>query len=186
VLAKILLQEKKRHFLPILKNGVSMPSVRITIFRCFTDFPIATNPLLRNTFPLKLKLECKMIKYLCCMALLITSVKAAEIPSSEYSSETLVVNKNLIHVISSFDQIDYFSTFLHSGDIVWEIPFNSQILSMKIYNEGLLYIFSKQRNGMAFYLSCVESATGKFLWEKPIYAPMPNLSIKALEEPIQE
>jgi hypothetical protein len=161
-------------------------SYSITIFRCFNDFPIATNPLLRNTFPLKLKLVGKMIRYLCCMALLITSVKAEEIQRSEYSSEHFVVNKNLIHVISSFDQVDYFSTFLHSGDMVWEIPFNSQILSMKIYNEGLLYIFSKQRNGMAFYLSCVESATGKFLWEKPIYSPMPNLPVTALEEPIQE
>ena len=123
-----------------------------------------------------------MIKYLCCMALLMTSGKASEIPSSEYSSEFLVVNKNLIHTISSFDDVDYFSTFLNSGDLLWEIPFNSQILSLKLYNEGLLYIFSKQRNGRAFYLSCVESATGKFLWEKPIYSPMPNLPVKPLEE----
>lgn len=126
-----------------------------------------------------------MIKYLCCMALLISSVKATD-PSSEYSSELIFVNKNLIHTISSFDDVDYFSTFLHSGDLVWEIPFNSQILSTNISNEGLLYIFSKQRNGMAFYLSCLESATGKFLWEKPIYSPMPKLPVKALEETTQE
>ena len=127
-----------------------------------------------------------MIRYLCCMALLITSVKAAEIPSSEYTTETLVLNNNLIHAISSFDEIDYFSTFSSSGDLVWEIPFSSQIVSTRIYSNELLYIFSKQRNGLVFYLSCIESANGKLVWEKPIYSPIPNISTKAWEETTQE
>ena len=120
------------------------------------------------------------------MALLITSVKAAEIPSSEYTTETLVLNNNLIHAISSFDEIDYFSTFSSSGDLVWEIPFSSQIVSTRIYSNELLYIFSKQRNGLVFYLSCIESANGKLVWEKPIYSPIPNISTKAWEETTQE
>ena len=111
-----------------------------------------------------------MIKCLCFLCVATLSLHATEISNEE----VLVVDTNLVYVTSSFDEVDYFSTYSHSGSIAWEVPFGSKIVSWKKLDDDQLVIFSKNRNGLAFYLTCVDSATGQLVWEKPIYAPKPT------------
>ena len=35
----------------------------------------------------------------------------------------------------------------------------------------MLFVFSKARNGTAYYLTCIDAKMGKLIWEKPILAP---------------
>ncbi len=85
--------------------------------------------------------------------------------------DRLSVRKNHVYAISTFNEIDYFSVYSDSGAFAWEVPFNSAILSWKT-NDEFVFIFSRSRTGLAYYVTCIEPLTGKILWEKPIYAPM--------------
>jgi hypothetical protein len=85
-------------------------------------------------------------------------------------SERLMMSGNSIYVVSTFDQIDYFTAYTFSGDAIWEISFNSEIISSKM-KDDLLFIFSRARNGMTYYLTCLDTLEGKVVWEKAILAP---------------
>lgn len=89
---------------------------------------------------------------------------------NEWNNDKLFVAQECVFVISSFAEVDYFTTFSQSGDFLWEIPFSSQIQSWKI-EDNRLYILSQTRNKLAYYLSCVSPIDGKMAWEKGIYSP---------------
>ena len=84
--------------------------------------------------------------------------------------EPLIVKEKTIHTISSFDSVDYFSTYSPDGEFLWEIPFRTKIESFQEM-EGQLFFLSKMRSGDAYVLSCFEEETGKLVWEKPIFSP---------------
>ncbi len=75
-----------------------------------------------------------------------------------------------IYTVSLFDGACYFTTFSPAGEPLWEIPFNSEVLSWEVSDEEVL-IFSKARNGSATYLTCVGKADGQLKWERSILAP---------------
>lgn len=85
----------------------------------------------------------------------------------------LLFGSEMIHSISSFDQIAYLTTYSYEGNPIWELPFFAKIVSWEL-KEGKLFIFSKNRPGTAFYLTCIDAAQGKILWERAIVAPTNN------------
>lgn len=93
-----------------------------------------------------------------------------ELGADELCHQNLIVNGNDIYVISKFNGVDYFTTYNFSGDVVWEVPFNSEIVASKVEND-LLLIFSKNRSGVAYYLTCLDPDKGNLLWEKAIFSP---------------
>ena len=112
-----------------------------------------------------------MGRVLCFLWFLTWSLRADEVPVEEFNSEILSVDKNLVQVISSFDEVDYFSTYSPSGALIWEVPFGSKILSWKRGDGESLFIFSKNRNSLVTYLTCVDPSTGKIVWENSILSP---------------
>jgi hypothetical protein len=89
-----------------------------------------------------------------------------------FETYELMIEEDKIHAICSFDQVDYFTTFSTQGEFIWEIPFAAKIVSWK-KEATQLFVLSKARNGLAFFLSSIDTVNGKMLWEKGIYAPMP-------------
>lgn len=75
-----------------------------------------------------------------------------------------------IYTVSPFNEICYFTTFSSAGEPLWEIPFNTEVLSWETTDEEVI-IFSKARNGSATYLTCVNKGDGQFKWERAIFAP---------------
>lgn len=98
------------------------------------------------------------------------NLKAEDSLNEGMNSDRLFINKNHVYVISSFDELDYFSVYSDSGKLVWEVPFNSKIVSWKMTDE-LLIIFSRHRAGLVYYVTCVDPISGKLNWEKPIFSP---------------
>jgi len=113
----------------------------------------------------------KLSGWIGCLLAIASSVQGEE----NLEKEVLAIDNGVVHVVSSFSQIDYFSTFSEKGEFVWEIPFNAKVLSWK--KEGdKLFVFSQMRGGAAFFLSCVDPTSGAVLWEKGIYAPSTSTS----------
>lgn len=109
----------------------------------------------------------------CLIAFLLSfaSLNAAEeLQMGGLSNENLVLHYDNILIVSSFEQITYLTSFTLAGDPVWEAPFHSEILTWKI-NNGLLFVFSKSRTGSRYFLTCLDAAEGKLLWERVISAP---------------
>ena len=97
-----------------------------------------------------------------------------------FETYELMIEEEKIHAICSFDKVDYFTTFSTQGDFIWEIPFAAKIVSWK--KEGAqAIVLSKARNGLAFFLSSIDTVSGKIVWEKGIYAPMPTSDVQATE-----
>ena len=90
--------------------------------------------------------------------------------AAEIKAEQLTVNAEDIYVVSSFADRDFFTVYSHAGDVKWEAPLNAQIISWEIADEKL-FIFSKARSGLAYFLICLNAADGKLEWEKGIFAP---------------
>jgi outer membrane protein assembly factor BamB len=86
------------------------------------------------------------------------------------NSEQLSINGDNIFVVSKFAEMDYFTIYTSSGEILWEVPFNSEIVSSQV-KDDLLLIFSKARSGLAYFLTCLDMKEGKLNWEKVISAP---------------
>jgi|SRR6516164_3458987 hypothetical protein len=108
----------------------------------------------------------KLCGWIGCLLAIASSLQGEE----SLQNEVLTINEGVVHVVSSFAEIDYFSTFSEKGEFLWEIPFKSKISSWK--KEGdKLFIFSQMRGGAAFFLSCVDLRNGAVLWEKGIFAP---------------
>ncbi|MEI8366475.1 MAG: hypothetical protein WCF65_08685 [Parachlamydiaceae bacterium] len=82
----------------------------------------------------------------------------------------MATHEELIHVVSSFEKMDYFSSFTMEGERSWERSFNSKILSWDVQGDGIL-IFSKDRSVETYYLTCFQKKTGEFVWEKGVYPP---------------
>lgn len=115
--------------------------------------------------------------FACCLFALSTLTA-----NQDYTSDQLGIGSDHIYTISSFDTVDYFCTYDHNGNLVWEIPFYSKILSWK-KNEDALIIFSKHRNGQICFLTCAAGDTGEVKWEKRISAPLPiNQTIEEVAE----
>jgi hypothetical protein len=109
--------------------------------------------------------------FLCAASILKAEDSSEAIP--DFTTERMSVNSESIYVVSSFDVIDYFSTYNHEGEFVWETPFSSKIVSWKIKGD-VLFIFSRHRNGLVYYLTRLEAGTGTIKWEKSIFSPVLN------------
>lgn len=86
------------------------------------------------------------------------------------AQESISVQENYVFAVSSFDAVDYFSTLTKEGEYLWEIPFSTQVQSFEVKDDQL-FILSKTRNGLAYFVTCVNKEDGKVIWEKGIYAP---------------
>lgn len=104
--------------------------------------------------------------YLIALFLLFGTLVSAE----ELQRGSFLIDAQNIHVVSSFDEVTYLTTYSSTGDLVWETAFNSEIVSWEA-EDGKVYVFSKARNRLAYYLTCVDAQEGKLLWERVIVAP---------------
>jgi hypothetical protein len=105
----------------------------------------------------------------CLTAILFTASADENVP---IQTDVLFTHDEMVHAISSFSGVDYFSTFSCKGEFLWEVPFGPKIVSWKKETDRL-FVLSKMRNGSAFFLTCIDPANGAILWEKGIYAPNP-------------
>ena len=119
---------------------------------------------------------------LLCILLMAIEIKAEELYSDRLNlslkgtnstDPSITVNAQDLYVVSSFVERDYFTVYSHTGDLIWEVPLNAQIISWKIHGD-LLFIFSKARGGLAYYLICLKASDGALQWEKAIVAPSSN------------
>jgi len=92
---------------------------------------------------------------------------------STLKADPLHLDVEHIHTVSTFENVTFFTTYNYSGELVWEVPFNSEITSWKMQGEQLL-VFSKARNNLACFLTCIEAASGQLVWERIISAPDTN------------
>ncbi len=81
-----------------------------------------------------------------------------------------LLGSEMIHSISSFNEIVYLTTYSYEGNPIWELPFSVNIISWELKG-GNLFVFSKNRLGTAFFLTCINAANGQVLWERAIVAP---------------
>lgn len=101
--------------------------------------------------------------------------KTEEFQFGDFIPERLALDADRIYVISTFEGVNFFTAYTYSGDPAWEISFGSNIISCAYENE-MLFVFSKARNGAAYYLTCIDAKMGKLIWEKPIWAPSQTTS----------
>jgi hypothetical protein len=95
---------------------------------------------------------------------------AEEVQMEGFSTEPMVAGSDRIHLFSAFEQVTYLTTYSYAGEALWEMPFNSQVLSWKI-KENQLLVFSKARSGFIYFLSCIDERDGALVWERAIFAP---------------
>lgn len=112
----------------------------------------------------------KNIFLIACLLSFASLSAAEELQMDGLSNENLLLHYDNILTVSSFEQITYLTSFTLAGDPVWEAPFYSEIQTWKISN-GLLFVFSKSRSGSRCFLTCLDAAEGKLLWERVISAP---------------
>lgn len=98
---------------------------------------------------------------------------ADERPAENVFHEQLGIAFDQIYVVSPFDEVTYFTAYSLAGDMLWEIPFISKILSWKV-KEGLVFIFSQDLDGLCYYLNCLDASEGTLLWGRKILAPTPS------------
>ena len=72
--------------------------------------------------------------------------------ANENHSEQMILIDKSVCVVSKFAEIDYLTVFSSGGELLWEVAFN---------DDGLLIIFSKARNSMAYFLTCLNAKEGK-------------------------
>jgi len=89
------------------------------------------------------------------------------------SEKNLGLGTDQIYTISLFAEGCYFTTFSQTGDPLWEVPFQAEILSWEA-SDTEVFVFSKARNGSATYLTCINKADGQLKWERSIVAPSPS------------
>jgi len=107
------------------------------------------------------------MKFLIVLMLFVSSLNAFE---NDFSKDKLIISAGNISVISSFEAMTFITTYSPAGDPLWEAPFTSEIVSCKCTEDHLL-VFSKARNGIAYFLTCIEAKDGTLVWERPIMAP---------------
>ena len=98
--------------------------------------------------------------------------KAEELKLSDFIPEKLMLDEKRLYIISSFEEIAYLTAYFHNGFPAWELNFNSKVISYEVKDEKM-FIFSKDRNGKVYYLTCIDVNDGKVEWEKLILAPAP-------------
>jgi hypothetical protein len=94
-------------------------------------------------------------------------LSAEDLPSVQGN---LLLGAECIHTFSSFDQITYLTTYSSTGEPIWEVAFNSKIISWELKADQL-FVFSKNLNGTAFFLTCLDASAGEIVWERVIVAP---------------
>lgn len=88
----------------------------------------------------------------------------------DFSSDHLIMGTENVSVVSSFDTMTFFTTYSPTGEPLWEAPFTSDVISWK-QKEDLLFVFSKARNGMAYFLTCIDAKEGVLVWERRVMSP---------------
>jgi len=107
------------------------------------------------------------MKFLLALMLCASTLHAFE---DDFSKDKLIISAENISVISSFEAMTFITTYSSTGEPLWEAPFTSEIISCKCAEDHLL-VFSKARNGIAYFLTCIEAKNGTMVWERPIMAP---------------
>lgn len=107
------------------------------------------------------------LAFLTSAVLFCSSLSAAAVANDySFEQERMVIDRNDIFVVSSFDSKDYITVYDFFGRQLWNISFHAKILSWKVDND-LLVVFSKDRAGTSTYLTCIDRYTGKLLWQRP-------------------
>jgi len=90
--------------------------------------------------------------------------------ANNYQTDPLFLLQEKVAIVSSFEEGDYLTVYSSQGTPLWEVPFASKVLSWKIDGDNL-YVFSKGRPNLIYFLSCFSTQKGELLWEKPVFAP---------------
>jgi hypothetical protein len=78
-----------------------------------------------------------------------------------------------VYIVSAFDAGCYFTTFNREGAPLWEVSFRADIVNWKA-DEADVFVFSKAKDGSAYFLTCINEADGNVKWERLIAAPAAN------------
>lgn len=83
----------------------------------------------------------------------------------DFNQERMLVDQGEIFVISSFDSSDLLTAFDYYGNMLWEVRFNTKVLSWDV-QPNLIFVFSKNRSGNKTFVNCIDRTTGIILWER--------------------
>ena len=84
----------------------------------------------------------------------------------DFNQERMIVDHGEIFLISSLSNEDGVTVYNFNGQRLWETRFHAKIISWDVQPDVVL-IFSKDRLGLATYLTCLDRFTGRLLWQKP-------------------
>jgi hypothetical protein len=84
----------------------------------------------------------------------------------DFNQDRMIVDRGEIFLISSFDKQDGLTVYNFNGQRLWEARFHAKILSWDVQPDIIL-VFSKDRDGHATYLTCIDRFNGRCLWQRP-------------------
>ncbi len=91
---------------------------------------------------------------------------AQPIRDFDFNQERMVISKNRVYLLSSFDVRDYITCYNFYGDLLWSVPFHAKIISWRMVGDNLI-VFSKDRAGDATYITNMDAITGSLIWQRP-------------------
>lgn len=84
----------------------------------------------------------------------------------DFNQDRMLVDHGEIFLVSTFSNQDGVTVYNFNGQRLWEVRFTTKIMSWSVQREIIL-VFSKDRNGQATFLTCLDRFTGRRLWERP-------------------
>ena len=95
-------------------------------------------------------------------------LSGADMPQFDYefNQDRMLVDRGEIFLISTFTTQDGVTVYNFNGQRLWEVRFHAKIMSWSVQSDVVL-VFSKDRDGHATYLTCLDRRTGRCLWQRP-------------------
>ena len=107
------------------------------------------------------------IRNICFSAFLLTASAASASPYKDltFNQDLMITTSYNVITISSINHNDHITAYdIITGSQQWTIPFYAKIISCKL-KDGYLYVFAKERNGMATYVFCINPQSGFVFWD---------------------
>ena len=84
----------------------------------------------------------------------------------DFQQERMLLSHDTIYIISCFDSEDHITAYSYYGTRLWDAPFHAKILSWQLADD-YIFVFSKSRQGVKTYLTCINSYNGAMIWQRP-------------------
>lgn len=83
-----------------------------------------------------------------------------------FDCDQMQIVNDRIYLITPLFNRDVVTAYTINGTFLWEVPFHTKILSLKIYADRI-FVFSQKKQSEQTYLSCLDPYTGLLYWERP-------------------